>query len=180
MLIDIVLAYNLRQLKNMKLAQRSSPEIIRFGDDLGMQRSLPISPQKWRKYLKPCFAELYGRCRDAGHWVYMHTDGHVVEIIPDLIECGVKVLNLQVGANGFDSLAETCKGKICVHLDLDRQQFPFFTADDINDHVREAVERLGSPNGGLWLQAEIGPDVPLRNVETLCIALEKYKSYYRH
>ena len=82
-----------------------------FGDDLGMQASLPMSPEKWRQYLKPCFAQIYKPVRDAGHYVYMHTDGHIVEIIPDLIDCGVNVLNPQVGANGLENLARACKGK---------------------------------------------------------------------
>lgn len=112
--------------------------------------------------------------RDAGHYVYMHTDGHIVEIIPDLIDCGVNVLNPQVGANGLESLARACKGKVCVNLDLNRQMFPFWSPREIDDHVREAVEALGSPEGGLWLFAEIADDVPLENVEAICQALERH------
>ena len=178
MLIDKVLQYNLRQVK-LRLASLDEPgRIVIFGDDLGMQHSLPISPAKWRRFLKPCFAQLYRPVREAGHYVYMHTDGHIFEIIPDLIDCGVSVVNPQVGANGLENLARVCKGKICVDLDLDRQMFPFWTAADIDDHVRQAVEALGSPEGGLWIKAEIGCDVPLENVEAICTALEKYSAYY--
>jgi hypothetical protein len=105
----------------------------------------------------------------------MHTDGHVVEILPDLIDCGADVLNPQVGANGLDSLARECKGRVCIDLDLDRQMFPFCTPDDIDDHIREAVEVLGSPEGGLWLKAELGPDIPLENMDAVCTAMEKYR-----
>ncbi len=44
--------------------------------------------------------------------------------------------------------------------------------------MRESVETLGSPEGGLWLKAEIGDDVPLENVEAVCCALEKYSTFY--
>ncbi|KPK85026.1 MAG: hypothetical protein AMJ81_04325 [Phycisphaerae bacterium SM23_33] len=178
MLIDIVLEYNLRQVERL-LAGRTAPEIIHFGDDLGMQTLLPIGPEKWRRYLKPCYAALYGRARRAGHWVYMHSDGHFWEIIGDLIECGVNVINPQVRANGLDNLARVCKGKVCVDLDLDRQMFPFCTPGDIDAHVRQAVETLGSPAGGLWLKAECGPDVPLANIEAICTALERYRGHFR-
>jgi len=67
---------------------------------------------------------------------------------------------------------------VCVDLDLDRQMFPFGTPADIDAHVREAVETLGAPEGGLWLKAEVGPDVPLENVEAICQALETYRGYY--
>ena len=176
-LIDIVLAYNLRQV-DLLLKQLKEPQLLYFGDDLGMQASLPISPEKWRKYLKPCFAQIYDRCRKAGHWIYMHTDGHILEIIPDLIECGVNVVNPQVRANGLDQLAKVCKGKVCLDLDLDRQMFPFCTPAEIDAHVREAVEKLGSPKGGLWLKAEISHDIPLENMEAICTALERYRNYF--
>lgn len=181
-LIDTVLAYNLRQGGLRLTALRESGAtgtIVSFGDDLGMQDRLAIGPRKWRKYLKPCFAAIYKPFRDAGYYVYMHTDGHILEIIPDLVDCGVNVVNPQVRANGLDKLADVCKGKVCVDLDLDRQLFPFCTPQEIDDHIREAVEKLGSPEGGLWLKAEVGDDVPLDNVEAICAALEKYRGHFR-
>lgn len=178
LLIDKVLQYNLRQVRGKLATVAGSGQILAFGDDLGIQRRLPISPEKWRKYLKPCFARMYQLVKEAGHYVYMHTDGHIHEIIPDLIDCGVDVINPQVGANGLDNLARVCKGKICVDLDLDRQMFPFWQPADIDAHVRQAVEKLGMSEGGLWLKAEIGEDVPLVNVEAICGALEKYSLYF--
>lgn len=178
MLIDKVLAYNLRQGARRLSALEEPGQIVYFGDDLGMQNSLPLSPKKWRRYLKPCFCQIYTPFKQVGHYVYMHTDGHILEIIPDLVECGVDVINPQVGANGLHNLAQVCKGKVCIDLDLDRQKFPFWKPADIDRHVKEAVEILGSPQGGLWLRAEIGDDVPLENVEAICTALEKYSTYY--
>ena len=177
MLIDKVLEYNMRELE-LRLEREQGP-IITFGDDLGLQNRLAIRPPTWRKYLKPCFARIYGRCHEAGLSVYMHTDGHIFEIIPDLVECGVNVVNPQIGANGVENLVRTCKGKVCVSLDLDRQMFPFGSPKDIDDHVREMVDKLGAPEGGLWLGAECAPDVPLENIEAICSALEKYRDYYR-
>jgi len=182
MLIDVVLAHNLRQGR-IKLAeieaQGAQGSIITFGDDLGMQTGLAISPARWRRYIKPCYTRIYQPFRDAGYYVYMHTDGHIVEIIPDVIDCGVQVVNPQIRANGLDNLARVCKGRVCVDLDLDRQLFPFCTPRDIDLHVCEAVEKLGSPEGGLWLKAEIGDDVPLENIEAICTALEMYRKYFR-
>jgi len=179
MLIDIVLKHNLRQ-RDLRLAGLAGkpPEITYFGDDLGMQTSLAMGPEKWRKYLKPCFAAIYGPVRAAGHYVYMHTDGHIHEIIPDLVECGVNVVNPQYRANGLDNLVRVCKGKVCLDLDLDRQLFPFCTPAEIDKHIRECVEALGSPEGGLWLKAEIDDGVPLENVEAVCVALEKYRGWF--
>jgi hypothetical protein len=175
LLIDKVLTYNLRQARRLAHDAGPPPRLIRLGDDLGIQRSLPISPRSWRCWLGPAFAAIFSVFREAGHRVYLHTDGHIVEIVPDLIDAGVNVLNPQVGANGLPALAEACKGRVCVDLDLDRQQFPFWTPAEIDAHVREAVRWLGDPRGGLWLKAEIGPDVPLANVEAIFAALDRHR-----
>jgi len=177
MLIDAVLEYNMRQLE-IRLKDEKDEELLYFGDDNGHQNSLAISPQKWRKYIKPCYAKIYERCHQEGHSVYMHTDGHIYEVIPDLVECGVNVINPQIRANGLDNLVATCKGKVCVDLDLDRQLFPFATPSQLDEHVHEAVEKLGAPEGGLWLKAEVDHGVSLENIEALCRALEKYRSYF--
>ena len=172
LLIDKVLEHNMGEVERL-LAD--TPKIVYFGDDLGNQERLPIRPETFRKYLKPCYAEMYGACRAAGAHVYMHSDGHILEIIEDLIECGVTVLNPQIRANTLDGLVAVCKGNVCVNLDLDRQLFPFATPEEIHAHVGEAVMRLGAPEGGLMLSAECEPDMPLENIEAICQALEKYK-----
>lgn len=176
MLIDIVLEYNMKNLEVM--LSKHNNWLIGFGDDLGMQDRVPMGPEKWRKYLKPCYSKIYGRCHEKGFSIHKHTDGHIVEIIPDLVECGVNIINPQIRANGLDNLVEVCKGKVCVNLDLDRQMFPFATPAQIDEHIREVVEKLGSPEGGLWLIAECAPDVPLDNIEAICVALEKYRAYF--
>jgi len=175
-LIDMVLNYNMAEVEKM-LANK--PNMVGFGDDLGNQTSLPMSPEHFRKYLKPCYAKIFGACRDAGAHVYLHSDGHILEIIDDLIECGVTVINPQIRANTLDGLVKTCKGKVAVNLDLDRQLFPFCTPEEIDEHVKEAVVKLGSKEGGLMLTAECEPDVPLENIEAVCQALEKYRLYYQ-
>ncbi len=177
LLIDKVLQYNIRQIHNLLSA--NSGEVLFFGDDLGMQHALPMSPKKWRKYIKPCYQRLYGLVHGANRYVYMHTDGCIHQIIPDLVECGVNVVNPQIGANGLDNLERVCKGNVCINLDLDRQQFPYFTPSQIDTHVHEAVARLGLREGGLMLNAECAADVPLENIEAICKALEKYRTYYR-
>ena len=92
-LIDMVLSYNLAVVR--KWVARK-PKMVHFGDDLGMQDRLPMSPEHFRKYLKPCYAQIFGMCRDAGIHVYFHSDGHILEVIDDLIECGVTVINPQI------------------------------------------------------------------------------------
>jgi uroporphyrinogen-III decarboxylase len=56
--------------------------------------------------------------------------------------------------------------------------FPFGSPADIDKHIRDVVARLGMKEGGLMLTAECAPDVPLENIEAICQAMEKYRTYY--
>jgi hypothetical protein len=169
-LIDKILHYNVTVTR--KLLDFGAEQMM-FAEDLGIQKSLPISPQLWRKWIKPCYEAIMGPCRDRGVPVYLHSDGHILPIVPDLIECGVRVLNPQVRANGLDGLRRVARGKVAINLDLDRQLFPVGTPDEIVEHVRECHAALSMPEGGLMLHAEIGPDVPIENIDALMGALEE-------
>ena len=175
MLIDKVLTYNLRQVEIY--VKKHEGDVMYFGDDNGMQHALPISPAKWRKYLKPCYTAIYKVARDAGKIVYMHTDGCIYEVIPDMVACGVQCLNPQIRANGLENLVRTCKGKVAINLDLDRQLFPFATPSELREHIAECARRLYLPEGGLMLHAECAADVPLANIEAICSALEECSVY---
>ncbi|MDR0475375.1 MAG: uroporphyrinogen decarboxylase family protein [Treponema sp.] len=175
MLIDKVLSYNLTQME--KQIKNSSGRMMWFGDDLGMQNGLAIGAEKWRQYLKPCYSALYKPCLDAGKLVYMHTDGRIWEIMPDLAECGVAIINPQFRANGLEKLVSVCKGKIPINLDLDRQMFPFASPGELRDHVMECVEALYLPEGGFGINLEIGRDVPLGSMDVLFDALDKARKY---
>lgn len=169
-LISMVLEYNIKYIN--KLIEIGA-KMMYFGDDLGTQKSLAIHPEKWRKYLKPCYKKMFSLCKDKNIYVYFHSDGHILEIADDLIECGIDIINLQSRANTFDGIKNRFKGKVCIEVDLDRQLFPFATTKEIREHIKEAIEKLYSDKGGLMLYAECEPDVPLENIEAICSTLEE-------
>ncbi len=177
-LIDKVLEYNLYQVAAVLPRME---EIVYFGDDLGTQKGLAIGPERWRKYMKPCFRKLYGMVKayKPSQLIYMHTDGCIWEIMPDLMECGVDMINPQFRANGLDNLVRVCRREqiIPINLDLDRQMFPFATASQLFEHVAECVESLYLPKGGLGLNVELNYDVSLENMSAVLDAVEKYRHY---
>ncbi|MFH1880888.1 MAG: uroporphyrinogen decarboxylase family protein [Bacillota bacterium] len=173
-LIDKVLEDNMVQIET---ALPNMGEVAVFGDDLGMQRGLAIGPARWRKYMKPCFHQMFQRVRKSGRYVYFHTDGMVYEIMPDLMECGVNMINPQFRANGLENLVRVCRGKIPINLDLDRQLFPFAAPSELESHVAECVEALYLPQGGLSLNIELNHDVPLQNMAAILDTVRKYRSY---
>ncbi len=177
-LIDKVLEYNIYQVA--AILPRMG-DLVYFGDDLGMQKGLAIGAERWRKYLKPCFRTLYGMIKayKPSQLIYMHTDGCIWEIMPDLVECGVDMINPQYRANGLDNLVRVCRKEriIPINLDLDRQLFPVATRSQIFDHVASCVESLYLKEGALGLNVELNYEIPLENMAAVLDAVEKYRRY---
>jgi uroporphyrinogen decarboxylase len=150
-------------------------DAISFHTDFATQRGLMMSPRSFRKYLKPLFAALFLPCRRAGVHVALSSDGRLLDVVNDLIECGVSVHDPQLRPNTVEGIARAYKGKLCASVDLDQQGFPFVTPAEIRKQIREVVGELASPEGGLMLSAGINDAiVPLRNIEAIVLSMEEF------
>jgi uroporphyrinogen decarboxylase len=96
-------------------------DAIFFSDDWGSQNSLLINPELWRRYFKPMYKEYCDIAHAKGKKVFMHSDGNILEVYPDLIEIGVDAINSQVYCMGLDKL-ERFAGKITFWGEVDRQR----------------------------------------------------------
>lgn len=150
-----------------------------YPEDLGMQTGPMLSPKLLRQYIKPSYERLMAPARDKNLIVHLHSDGHIHDLVEDLIDCGANVLNLQDLVNGIDWIKENLAGRICIDLDIDRQHVTTSgTPDQIDTLIREEVEKLGSKEGGLMMIFGLYPSVPLENIKALMDAMERYTFYY--
>jgi len=149
---------------------------IQFRDDWGTQDRMMIRPSLWREFFKPAYAEMFRAAHKGGAHVHFHSDGMIKPIIPDLIEIGVDVLNLQLGVMSIQDLGREFGGKVCFHGGVDRQRIlPRGSVKDVENHVREIVEAFGKFNGGYIGGGEVGADVPLENVEAMLRTFWSYR-----
>ena len=89
------------------------------------------------------------------------------------------MINLQDLVNGIDWIADKFAGRTCIDLDIDRQRITACgTPQQINDLIKEEVEKLGSPEGGLMMIYDLYPGVPIENIKALMDAMEKYATHY--
>jgi len=154
-------------------------DIINFAEDLGTQAASVMGPRHFARYLAPAYKQLMAPCREAGALVGLHTDGYIMDIADQLLDCGVDILNPQDLCNGIDALATHLKGRVCIDLDVDRQTIvPFGTARDIHGLIEEEVRKLGSPQGGLMMVVGIYPPTPPENVHALLTAFETFRTHW--
>lgn len=156
------------------------PDIMGYAEDLGMQSGPMLSPELFRKFIKPLYQRCMKPARDQGCAVHMHSDGDIRSLVDDLIDGGVEALNLQDLVNGLDWIEGRLAGKLCIELDIDRQRVTRFgTPSEIDALVREEVERLSTPQGGLMMVYGLYPGVPLENAKAVMDAMERYCRHHR-
>lgn len=157
-------------------------DMIVFGDDVGTQKGMMMSPGMWRKWLKPGMREAIHAAKAAKPDVlaYYHSDGVIYDIIPDLIEIGVDILNPVQPECMDPALVKAQYGdKLSFWGTIGTQTtMPFGTPREVKDCVRHNIETVGR-GGGLVVAPThlLEPEVPWENIEALVEAVELYGRY---
>jgi uroporphyrinogen decarboxylase len=153
-------------------------DVFYFGSDFGTQRSLFASPEAFRRFFLPHLARLAEHARGFGLKVMFHTCGAVADLIPDLIACGIDVLDpVQVSAAGMapETLAARFRGRIAFHGGISTQALlPRATPAEVRAATTETIRALG-PTGYIagpdqWLL----PDTPIENMVAMYEAVRDY------
>lgn len=152
-------------LKNIE----SGVDILCFYDDLGSQSSMVISPQVFRRFYKPHYKRIWGavKSRYPDKYIFLHACGNIAEIIPDLIECGLDILNpiqpeaMDVSATAREYAKDlTLWGTVSVQRTLNRG-----TREEIFREVRERVDTAGAAGALVLGPANtLGKDIPMQNI----------------
>jgi hypothetical protein len=166
-------------LKSIDCWAKVGADGIFFPEDWGTQDRLMISPAMWREMFKPEFRAVCGRIRDHGMSAWMHSCGKMTAVIPDLIECGMSVLQFdQFRLHGIEHLGKEFGGKITFMGPVDIQR-TLQTRDArlIEEEARLLIQCLGC-NGGGFIAGYYGSNQGIGLTEdvqdTACKAFTKY------
>jgi uroporphyrinogen decarboxylase len=136
------------QILGMKDAGANS---IMFFEDWGTQEQLLINPELWRDEFKPRFKAQCEFAHQQGLKMFMHSCGKITAIIPDLIECGIDLLQFdQPTLHGIDTLGEMQElGMVTFWCSVDIQR-TLQTCDEaaIRKEASEMIETLWKGRGG--------------------------------
>jgi len=152
------------------LLDRFDFEAIALSDDYGTQKSLVISPQAWRRLVKPQLAKILSRARSAGKTTFLHSCGNIRAVIPDLVELGLDILHpIQPEAMDVVELKAEFGDKLTLCGGLGTQDLlARATPHEVRQEVHRLKDRMGRGGGyilepGITIQA----DVPLENILAL-------------
>ena len=145
--------------------------ILCLGDDFATQRGLMISPEDWRRFLKPRFARLFEIGKSRGKYVWFHSCGDITSVLGDLIDIGMDVWET-VQLHTLPMTAQELKAQFGRHVALfggiNTQRLPFTTPENVRAEVQRVIEILGE-NGGYICGPDhhVKPDVPPENAVAL-------------
>lgn len=88
-MLDMSMDYIMAQIDTLP----SYIDGVRFLEDWGHQAGLLMSPDMWRKILKPRLQIIYDAVKRKGKTIFSHSCGDTTQIIPDLIEMGVDCID---------------------------------------------------------------------------------------
>lgn len=151
-------------LKEVELWAGTDVDAITLMDDWGTQSGLMISPDVFRKIFKPMYKEYVEAAHHRGKYVFMHSDGHIMEIYPDLIEIGIDAINSQIFCMGVDKLGERFRGQVTFWGEVDRQNLlPHGSVKEIKRAVDQMYAGLYN-KGGVIAQCEFGLEARPENI----------------
>lgn len=181
-MLDALMEHHLKTLENVCNAVGDVVDIIRFGDDLGMDTDPFMKPEIYQKLFKPRHTILcdYVKQNSSMH-TFLHSCGSIYKLIPDLIEAGFEILN-PVQINSRDMEPERLKAEFGTDVVFwgggadTRSILNRATPEVVKDHVRQNIE-IFAPGGGFIFNTvhNIMPDVPPENSMAMFAAIDEFR-----
>ena len=182
-LMDRILQYQIDLIHSILGEVEDKVDVVVYGDDIGTQSGPMISPNSYRRYLKPRQARLFQAIREkTTAKIHYHTCGGVYPFISDFIEIGVDVLNpIQVSAKDMDParLKREFGDKLSFWGGIDTHNvLPYGTPGDVRTEVRRRLAQMAE-GGGYVLNSvhNIQADVPPENIMAMFEAALEYGDY---
>lgn len=130
-------------------------DVLRIGDDIATQRALLVSPETYRRWIKPFHADAVAAARQVNPRVDVlyHSDGALTALLPDLLDAGVTAINpVQPEAMPPWQIKQAFGDRLTLWGCCGSQSvYAFGSKDAVLDDLRMLM-RTVAPGGGFVLQ----------------------------
>lgn len=183
-LVEALLELHMKNLSKACEYLGDVVDIIRFGDDLGMNSGPFMKPEMYREFFKDGHRQLFQYAKKHSNMkTYLHSCGSIYKMLPDLIESGLDIIN-PVQTSCADMEPEKLKkefgrditfwgGGVNVLNILNNG-----TPQQVKDDVKRRLE-IFMPGGGYVFNSihNIMPDHKAENVIAMFEAVDEFGKY---
>ena len=157
-------------------------DIVSTGDDFGTSVASYMSPQDFREQIKPYYEDMIGQIKRKFPHIkfYLHSHGQIMELVEDLIECGVDILNPVLPLDNMEPvrLKREFGDRLCFEGGIDIEGIlPFGRVEEVREHVKRVIDIL-APGGGFIFKAQaISRLISFENLSTTYQIAREYEGY---
>lgn len=170
-LVEQLMIRHLATLEKVCEAVGDLVDILRFGDDLGMDSGMFMSREKYQTLFKPYHTKLNEYVHThSGMKTLLHSCGSIYPIIPDLIEAGYDILN-PVQTSAHQMQPEVLKREFGKDITFwgggcnTRTVLNRSTPEEVYTYCRRMIDIFNRDGGFVFNQEHnIMPDVPAENI----------------
>ena len=148
---------------------RAGIDVICFFDDAGMQSGMQVSPQSWRRFVKPAWQSVLDAVRSERPEArfFLHSCGKIDAIVPDIIELGFHILHpVQPECMDFAAVYNEYGRDIVFTATISSQKiFPFGSPEEVREEVRRLADVVADRRRAILMPSNvIQPETPWPNV----------------
>ena len=170
-------------LEVVKILAENDAQLILLWDDYGFKNGIFMSPSNYRKYVFPWIKKICNAAHKQDCKILLHSDGDLLEIFEDIIECGVDVLNPVESTTAnpdYDifKLNEKYGDKISFAGNLSPIMLAMGEISEIEADAKRLIREV-APGGGYIFSSghSINPAVTLDRFEAMQNVKRNYGTY---
>ena len=139
-----------------------------------------MSPPMFREFITQHLQRLVAGYKDMGAWVIKHTDGNIMPVLDQLVECephGLHSLDPMAGVD-IAEVKRLAGDKLCLLGNVDCSKMQTGTEEELIASAEYAI-KSGKPGGGYIFCTSncVFPGLPLDRYELMMSVYEKHKKY---
>lgn len=167
-----------------KASDALRPDGFWTSDDLGNQTQPMMRRATFDSLLKPYYVRIGSLLKENGiHW-WLHSCGNNTELLPSLIEAGVRMFHpVQKHTMLEKQVAEQFGASLGFWAGFDVQHtLREGTPEQVREEVRFLVDTFDRPDGGMCMAAGNGivAGTPFENIEAFLDEALRYGTEHRH
>ncbi len=183
-LVDALMELHMANLKNACEYLGDVVDIMRFGDDLGMNSGPLMDPAQYRIFFKEGHRKLFEYTKNHSKAkTFLHSCGSIYRMLPDLIECGLDIIN-PVQTNCLEMEPERLKREFGKDITFwgggadVTNLLNHGTPQQVKDDVKRRLE-IFTKDGGYVFNSihNIMPDHRAENIIAMYDAVDEFGGY---
>jgi uroporphyrinogen decarboxylase len=143
-------------------------DLFTLSDDWGSNGTMLFSPRMWRRMIRPYAERVVRHANSRGKPVMLHSDGYIMQILPDIVEMGFALVHPMQESSGMDPqvIKEQYGDKFVIYGSLDVVDGLYmFDHEALDDYITKRFAVYAPGGGFIFCSGHfVQPDIPPRRL----------------